>query len=1206
MKKYLKLLLIVICCFAGAINVSAEETFEKKGTYYTFGDSYRPYPALYVENESGIYKTAIYTFVNKTNGVKDDIFYCIDPHKVGGNSGSIYRLDRVLGDPSNSIDVQAYDYGILEILINGRGANHDSYVSGSNPYNLSFSLDNESLYMATSIASRMFTFIWGYGTGNTVYSSGNTWTGGNNKASAHLSYAIKILSESENSYLFDILPDSSCGRDYSLSNKAKCYSKLYSWYKDKTADKKIEFYTVDNKDSSYSKDKGDQILTVARNLFLSAMKKANQVIKDGNNAPSITKKGESNVVNNTSDGVSNVTEYITLSVANFQKDGIITNLRFECPNCNANGIKVNSFKYKNEKTGEWLNVDKNFDYLTLLDEKDGYVSGNLRFMLDADVNVDDKECTTGTEYKILYDYKPSASDTDEYEGIVVKAKSIKLKDKNGNTITVDGGAGDNYQRFVHLRKKNDSGSGKIPTGSQTGEFECVTAPACATEIELPICVNDDGSKGNATSSIKTNNNIKKCILNNTDEAGNTYQLKTENGVSDANKYCQVFCKEDYEEIKLNPIVNNVPCAGYFKLTSHVEGKKDCYTSGGGTANKEINKEQYIKDIVDAQKRMITNYDLYKSYEAALSHAGSVDGGTCASCSGSGAKYYDAITPSGSNTTYTQYYYNESEIDWNTGKVTWKSREANHVTDARYGSSGSCGTCGEGSSAHCCGCSGCRSGSLSELKTSLTNSMNNYKALMEQAYSDYQKILRDYNSCTTGWKNDYKFDQKVKYYYDEYHYNTPFTPYYELLSGKYSADDPAYYLRAQSGTLKTDKRITICTGGANSAYECNGTSIVIDGTKDDTTSPDASNYNYSSAYSEVFTNRSFTVCTTSGCSVVNNVPVSNATFVKKSVEKEQNYVSPSVFYQLDYNGRVTVQSGYANSTKLAKIIEGLPTSPKLTGGGIFKLMLEDFGEFYEDGRVGRLIDFNGDYEKESVAASQKDIGTFTGEYTCFYKSNCRTSKCPDCKFICDPKKETCHWEWCDPNVDPDCPGECPTCLFTSGKLQLNFKTISLTNFGSANRKYGYNWVTGIDYSNLSKSLQSQLKLLTEKAQLTIEEINEFNEMIYDADEATKTTEGSEFAFGIVMDPGTIRKVREYNARVEENGGYANDSLNCQTLKTDDGAEYSVCYSELINELIADGNVIVKDYRNDPKRYWESFEKYSSLKTGTDVIGGPAWK
>lgn len=52
-----------------------------------------------------------------------------------------------------------------------------------------------------------------------------------------------------------------------------------------------------------------------------------------------------------------------------------------------------------------------------------------------------------------------------------------------------------------------------------------------------------------------------------------------------------------------------------KLTSHVEGTKTCYT-GGNTADKSINKDQFIKDIVAAQKLMIEGRDLVLKAETA--------------------------------------------------------------------------------------------------------------------------------------------------------------------------------------------------------------------------------------------------------------------------------------------------------------------------------------------------------------------------------------------------------------------------------------------------------------------------------------------------------------------------------------------------------------------------------------------------------------
>ena len=162
------------------------------------------------------------------------------------------------------------------------------------------------------------------------------------------------------------------------------------------------------------------------------------------------------------------------------------------------------------------------------------------------------------------------------------------------------------------------------TGEISGKIKCNNA--CDTELEAPICsTNED----DAVATIKAPDKVKTCIIDNQDDAGNTYQFTASaGGVS--NSYCNVFCKEDYAKIKLNPIVEAVNCGGYFKLTSHIEGKKTCYT-GGNTADKSINKSQFIKDIVAAQIKMIEGYDLVLKAEAASATSATED--TCSSCTG---------------------------------------------------------------------------------------------------------------------------------------------------------------------------------------------------------------------------------------------------------------------------------------------------------------------------------------------------------------------------------------------------------------------------------------------------------------------------------------------------------------------------------------------------------------------------------------------
>ena len=60
---------------------------------------------------------------------------------------------------------------------------------------------------------------------------------------------------------------------------------------------------------------------------------------------------------------------------------------------------------------------------------------------------------------------------------------------------------------------------------------------------------------------------------------------------------------------MNPIIKDVKCGGYFKLTSHIEGTKTCYTSGNKT-DKSIDKEKFEKDIKEAVAKMVDAYNIY--------------------------------------------------------------------------------------------------------------------------------------------------------------------------------------------------------------------------------------------------------------------------------------------------------------------------------------------------------------------------------------------------------------------------------------------------------------------------------------------------------------------------------------------------------------------------------------------------------------------
>lgn len=859
-----------------------------------------------------------------------------------------------------------------------------------------------------------------------------------------------------------------------------------------------------------SNSKIAQIMNVAQKLFDIGLAKANEVTKGLSTTPTITSKSS-----NHDTGVS-----IELSYENFDASrGVIKNFKLECSSCS--NFKVN---------GETPSTNKN------------YINGsNGKIRLTFDVAKQGENCKT-TNYKITYDYNDPKL---EYVG----AHLIPT----GQT---------NAQNF-YVMQKNEGGL----TGEITGKIKC--SNACSTELQTPICSEDEND---AIATIKGPDKIKTCVLDNEDDAGNTYQFTpAAGGVS--NDYCNVFCKEDYAQIKMNPIIKDVKCGGYFKLTSHIEGTKTCYTSGNKT-DKSIDKEKFEKDIKEAVEKMVDAYNEYAKWSAAAAIESTK---TTATCSYTGRTCLDEnnevkenceTCSSGSKSEDTY------EKSWSWYTYNYNGVKSSVASTDSYGP----GTPKDGT----CSCTLDTYSNRDDIhKTNAKNAKEN----LEKAIKNYNKILSDYNSCTTGWTNNFLFKQKLRYYYDENHgkNGSNYTPYYDLIATDEYKEKQ--YL-TPDGNPEVKTTISVCTGNTDNYYNCVSGNSYVSLSEDE--------LKHSGAFKSV----AYTVCDTTGCKVVNE-SVSQARFVKKEVEKKQDYITPTAFYQIAANGKITVNGDYTgNKVQLEALLNGLPVSTNTVGGGVFRLMIEDLGEFYDEKEgTGRLIDFNGDREENSVAYNN-GANTFDGNYTCRYESPCKPKDCPNCTFECIG--DSCEWKQC---TGDSCEVACNGCIINLDELNIIHKTISTTNFHAANRTFGYNWIT-------TSNLES-LKLLNKKAEKTITEIEDVNEMVYD-----KTGDDSELAFSIKMTPDVINTIKEYNKKHTKDGGYINDSLTCYDA-TIDGQTYKniYCYSDLIDELVGEYEDVIEApnrvENNETKRksetessgYWTLWSGYVYNES---VLGGPSWK
>lgn len=1140
MKRIGNLLLVSSLSLAFGVKSVSAQTFNDGDAHSLSRGNYITINSLDVGSANyGIYK---YTFDNGKY-----VGYCEDPQNFSGKN---YSVSRELGATTNGKTIQNMDAGLLKIISEGYNQYNTSKTISvvtpeSAPNAISITLSGDELYAATSIAVRA------YSTGLfTTGAKGAKYQSAIDMASAHANlgaqWAALYGEYTDNATYGSCKGDSNC-----YKNKVD-----YAWL-----NKNAMFNYSDPNSASY------KIIYMAQQLFkagvMDASNKATGSLLTTTVNIDFSKKTESITKTDTSE---EKYVYATLKIENLPEklsDGKDGKVELSMPTCT--GCTINSFEAQDG--GDYKQVGIGNNIALLLEAKDGVRTGEIKLRIKVTQAVQDQENCKDATLKIDFKYNTNPQLT-----------GATLSDKSNP----------NSQRFFVLDKQEGD-----QTGSAQTKIGCSKA-ACDTEITEPLC------DGDAIATVKAPDKIKSCVINNVDDADNSYQYTS--GVD--NKYCKVYCKEDYAKIQLEPVVKDIKCGSYFKLTSRIEGSKSCYTGGETDASarngeKSIDKDQYIQDIIDAQVQMIEGLNLYRSAKAALAAEPDWQYSKQTGCNGCTA---DSWTTTGSyvgpvvtNIDYEEGLVTSQETTQTFSYGTKESVSDNVIYDKE-------------NKKDVCVSSTCTPGTnKTELLTLITNAMGEGKTKMESGFKAYEAAHTAYNACTTGWQNNFLFEQKIGYYYNENRGNDEYkSPYYDILESAQNKD--LYYLEGTgSAAPKPTSKIEIWKKATDDKIET-GSDYTFDLSIENGST---GKYNYKSSYGGTFEARKYTVCKDpEGSCEIREEQISQAAFVKKYVEKEQDYITPTAFYQIAANGKITVNSGYTgDKVQLEALFNSLPVSTKTVGGGIFKLNIEWLGEFYDkDNAVGRLMDIPGvawtDRRQGGTTFmdSPKHQDSFTGDYKCYYESPCRPDDCPNCDFVCEG--EDCDWIQC-----PECKIDCTNCIFDLSKLNVNFRTISTTNFNSANRTYGYNWIT-------SSSMQA-LQLLNKKADATIKEIEEVNESIYDPE--GKTSDGSSaLALSIKLTPKAIRELKNYNKKHSSDGGYINDSLTCYDAEVN-GKTYKniYCYSEVIDDLVKNYEVTIPDGKRldsetaraasqNQNGYWELWSDKHEFIYSESVIGGPSWK
>lgn len=1138
MKRIGNLLLVSSLSLAFGVKSVGAQTFNDGDAHSLSRGNYITINSLDVGSANyGIYK---YTFDNGKY-----VGYCEDPQNFSGKN---YSVSRELGATTNGKTIQNMDAGLLKIISEGYNQYNTSKTISvvtpeSAPNAISITLSGDELYAATSIAVRA------YSTGLfTTGAKGAKYQSAIDMASAHANlgaqWAALYGEYTDNATYGNCNGDSNC-----YKNKVD-----YAWL-----NKNAMFNYSDPNSASY------KIIYMAQQLFkagvMDASNKATGSLLTTTVNIEFSKKTESITKTDTSE---EKYVYATLKIENLPEklsDGKEGKVELSMPTCT--GCTINSFEAQDG--GEYKQVGIGNNIALLLEAKDGVRTGEIKLRIKVTQAVQDQENCKDATLKIDFKYNTNPQLT-----------GATLSDKSNP----------NSQRFFVLDKQEGD-----QTGSAQTKIGCSKA-ACDTEITEPLC------DGDAIATVKAPDKIKSCVINNVDDADNSYQYTS--GVD--NKYCKVYCKEDYAKIQLEPVVKDIKCGSYFKLTSRIEGSKSCYTGGETDASarngeKSIDKDQYIQDVIDAQKTMIEGLNLYRKAKQALATAS--DYSISYGCDGCSAESW----------TRTGSYVGPvvTNIDYEEGLVTSQETTQGFFYGTKESISNNTSYDSE-TKKYVCVSSTCTPGTTEAQVIALIKAdMAKGKSMMESGFKAYEAAHTAYNACTTGWQNNFLFEQKIGYYYNENRGNDEYkSPYYDILESAQNKD--LYYLEGTgSAAPKPTSKIEIWKKATDDKIET-GSDYTFDLSIENGST---GKYNYKSSYGGTFETRKYTVCKDpEGSCEIREEQISQAAFVKKYVEKEQDYITPTAFYQIAANGKITVNSGYTgDKVQLEALFNSLPVSTKTVGGGIFKLNIEWLGEFYDkDNAVGRLMDIPGvawtDRRQGGTTFmdSPKHQDSFTGDYKCYYESPCRPDDCPNCDFVCEG--EDCDWIQC-----PECKIDCTNCIFDLNKLNVNFRTISTTNFNSANRTYGYNWIT-------SSSMQA-LQLLNKKADATIKEIEDVNESIYDPE--GKTSDGSSaLALSIKLTPQAIRELKNYNKKHSSDGGYINDSLTCYDAEVN-GKTYKniYCYSEVIDDLVKNYEVTIPDGKRldsqtaraasqNQNGYWELWSDKHEFIYSESVIGGPSWK
>ncbi len=1115
--------------------------------------------------------------------------YCRNAGVSAGKSydGEVFYCDHKIFDAtSENEEVRAYDAGIVQILKNGYSTRNPNYNT----------LDGYQGYVATNIALRAYEMLW-----KNLNTNGNNNSGLSN---AHKYFVNLWLDDPE---IQDLLVESVGS----------------------VRDKFDYTYSVTSFTDASGANITTQIENEARRLLILGLEGAKYYRENGAaSLKGVDSKPTKLKEPVTTDGSGNKTYKMSLlytfEADKFKSNDAYINIGFNCANCTSYGVDYTVYINDNNVGKNPQNTNIVEDYLT-----DG--SGTIEYKIEFSGTSATYHCEQ-LNYELNLKYFDETISIEAYDMYSSGCKSnyscqhfyLLYADDVPTELTIEDDIELCSLTCEELEQACDNGNGDQDACDRFQEEFGGDCAECTTYVNNMTCTKEDSeinlTEGydvdtSACGTINEDNlNVLQCIIKQRDPSGNSYQATPEGyeGYID-NDYCKIYCKEDYHFVL--PGVKAVNSGRYFSLEASINGTKTCYTSEideNGTFESDL--EEKREAVINAYNSYIFLYTMENTdFENVTDEKYK---SSCTACEPTGTEGTDSYDACGagceciSNTckinykklTYTTYGYNGEE---------------NNIKDEehRFGTYENAGCGGTGS------CTNYQDDYDSR----------NYDEQLEVAISTlnssigaYIEILNKYNSCSgintveydmslnysdaTGWEMNYKYDPTITFWYEESYMNSVHT---------------TNELETVGSTSVGGFKQSFCTSDVDKTYECSS--------------------GWKTSVDKGVTKRQF-VCKESGNEYTcgpEDIIISKAKYVKQEMTSSGSYRTPTQFYTIYPTGSIVIsEAGNSDNIENSKELTNLLPVGLGTRQGVYTyaLRVSDLGEYYNNDKLGRLWgdsnsvvvtileDEDSCIEEGSLKDTVKVDNTVlsNGVYVCAYKVNC-----PDCPVECEV--DGCKNPDCPDNY---CPVECDNCIYTNNETNINYRPITPGNINPNDRDQGVNW----SYDDYEISTALELK-----AYATTQEIENDGENIYDLDFENPSVD-TDIAMKVTIDSTMINKIREYNDKYENDGGYANNSLKCYDFTNTDGEVYEniYCYSTFIDELLYDnktkdkveiiGNRIIGTSEDDSDTlrksnsntqnsgYWTTWSEASSsgwtinttngiayYKLNYGAIGiGPSWK